>query len=190
MTFIAAIILYKMCKRPQFGPLSNLFLRICSERDEVIVHWDTLRFAPGSYKIKQTKPLGRIVLDRLKLKFVTRIRFIEKETDHEPKITGYKYITPWQARTVKQIIQRGTYTITLIVTNKQKTVFSCTICIMVHGRGAVLRELLQSGIGRGNTQVKRLNTDQKRAVDCTMSSAHSYDQNVLRCFFTTPFVVC
>ena len=122
LMLIAVTFIYQVCKRPQFGPLTHLFLRVCSETDEVIILWDQLTFAPGTYRIKHTKPLGRIHLDRLKLHFTTRVRFIEKDTDHETKIAAFRYITPWQVKSIIKIVSRGTYTMTLIVSNNARTV--------------------------------------------------------------------
>jgi hypothetical protein len=122
MLVLTAVIIYKTFRRPQFGPLTHLFLRVSSETRELTLYWDKLRFAPGSYKIKQSKPLGRITVGKIKIQFTTRIRFVERETLHETKIADSRYITPWQARLLKQILQHGTYTVTLIVTNTQRTV--------------------------------------------------------------------
>jgi len=122
LTFMTAMILYHMYKRPQFGPLTDLFLRISSENNEVIVYWGNFRFAPGSYRVKKSRPLGSLQLNKLKLKFITRIGFLEKDTGHENRISTYHYISPWQARGINRIMRHGSYTLSLIVTNSSRTI--------------------------------------------------------------------
>jgi len=122
LTFMTAMILYNVYKRPQFGPLTDLFLRISSENDKATVFWEALAFPPGSYRIRKSRPLGRIQLNRLKLKFITRIEILEKDTGRANSISAYRYISPWQARRMNRILQHGTYTLSLIVTNNSRTI--------------------------------------------------------------------
>jgi len=122
LTFLTAMILYNIYKRPHFGPLTDLFLRISSEKDEAIIYWENFRFAPGSYRVKNSRPLGKIQLNKLKLKFITRIAFLEKDTGRENRLSAYRYISPWQARGITRIMEHGTYTLSIIVTNNSRTI--------------------------------------------------------------------
>jgi len=122
LAFIATMILYQLCKRPQFGPLTDIFLRLSSADNEVTIHWGRLRFVPGAYKIKRSKPLGRILLKGVKMRFNKKVTFAERESEHEDRLVSSRYITPRQSITVQRIIRNGAYTLTLIVTSNARTV--------------------------------------------------------------------
>ena len=122
LTFIAVMMLYRMFRRPQFGPLTDIFLRLSSADEDTVIWWQHLRFAPGKYKVKHFKQLGRIQLKRLTLTFDTKVSFVERETEHACRLNRSKYISPRQARAVNRITRGGNYSLTLIVTNNSRTV--------------------------------------------------------------------
>jgi len=121
LLFIAITLLYYIGRKPKFGPLTDIFLRINSAAEEVTLSWDRLRFAPGSYRIKQAKPLGRIRLNRLRLTFDTKITFVEKQMRHENKLVESRLISPWEQKKLRRIMAQE-YTIAIIVTNTNRTI--------------------------------------------------------------------
>jgi len=154
LAFIAAMILYQLCKRPQFGPLTEIFVRLNSTTDEVIIYWDKLPLMSSMYRIKRSKPLGNIRRRCLKLQFATRLSFIEKDSELEHRVATSHYISPRQAATVDRILRTGSYTLSLIVTNNARTVTQ-VLHEKVSHRNERLETATYSG-GRVSTQLSPL----------------------------------
>ena len=127
---IALVLLYRTFKGRSYTDMTEIYLEIKTPKKGIILDWGGLTHSSGSYRVRRSHHNGQArggvkLTTKFGIAFV-RIRhemsFVETETSFVYGMLKERVVNPWTAWKIRRIISEGHYHLSLIITNKSRTV--------------------------------------------------------------------
>ena len=127
---IALVLLYHTFKGRSYTDMTEIYLEIKTPKKAIILEWGGLAHSSGSYRVRRShhnrQARGGVKLTRkfgiAFLRVRHEISFVETETSFVYGMMKERAVTLWTAWRIRRIISEGHYHLSLIITNKSRTV--------------------------------------------------------------------